>query len=51
MIQLITFFYNGIQTPQNRRKKCVDCKKDYVENKPHLGEPKNFSTDEWAHIF
>ena len=32
----MTFFTNGIQALQHWWKKCVDCKEDYVETKPHL---------------
>ena len=33
---LMTFLTNRIQILQQRWQKCVDCKGDYVENKPHL---------------
>ena len=32
----MTFLTNEIQALQHQWKKCMDCKGDYVENKPHL---------------
>ena len=32
----MTFCINGIQALQHRWKKSVNCKEDYIENKPYM---------------